>query len=359
MRIRVWMPALLVLLMVGCARPPETSLKAGESALYVYSVQKRALLQMRGDLSTVEREIPLSLPACELSHLYAAPGGERLAAEMVCPNGPLALLIEPGPGTVSSFVPDSDMDSHFLAWSADGRRAYLRVNAMAEPRILAVEVPSLRARGLPLDAYTYDLASRPGGGQILFSVSRGLGLGSEMLATRPGGGSARSLLRDARNILALARWSPDGRYIAFIKIPDSQVPYTVGGLWVMDGDGGNPRQLAEADAGHGYAAAWAPEGGRLAFVVRSNPQDTRADQSAEALVSNIHVIEPGGGARLRVTAYEAGRAGTPVWSPDGNTLSFEYVLNGRMDVQIADLTGSPQASMRAIEAACCPVWMRK
>jgi len=348
-----------MLLLAGCGRPPETSLKTGDLALYVYSAQKRALLQIRADFSGVEREIPLRLPPCELSRLYAASGGNGLVAEMACPEGPLALLIDPLTGATGGFLQGSGPDSHFLAWSPDGRTAYLRVNALADPRILAVEVPSLRARGLPLDGYTYDLAPRPGGREILFSFSRGMGLGSEMLAVQPGGDNARSLLRDRQSILALAQWSPDGQTIAFIKIPDTQVPYTVGGLWLMDPYGGNLREIAAADAGHGYSAAWSPEGERLAFVVRSNPQDVQADHSLGALVSNIQVIRLDTGAVQQVTSYDAGRAGTPVWSPDGNTLSFEYVLDGRMEVQIASLTGSTQAPIYIFDAVCCPVWMRK
>ncbi len=359
MRFRLLWLALFLLFLVGCASSSLPTLRPEESALYVYSPEKGALLQMAADLSNVEREIHLSLPPCELSRLFPAPGGQRLAAEMACPNGPQALLIDPKNGTVRSFLADPEMDSHFLAWSADGRTAYLRVNALAAPRILAVEVSSLRARGLVLDAYTYDLSARPGGRQILFSVSRGLGLGSEMQAAQPNGGNPRPLLRDSQNILALAQWSPDGQSIAFIKIPDSQVPYSVGELWVMEAEGGDPRKLADADAGHGFAAAWSPEGGRLAFVTRTNPQETRADQSVEALVSNIHIVEPASGALRQVTSHEAGRTGAPVWSPDGNTLSFEYVLNGRMEVQIADLTSGTQAVIHTIDAVCCPVWMRK
>ena len=43
-------------------------------------------------------------------------------------------------------------------------------------------------------------------------------------------------------------WSPDGTkiaYLAFSDDPDSAwVDYSVGAVWVMDADGGNPQQLA-------------------------------------------------------------------------------------------------------------------
>ncbi len=351
---------LLFLFLAACAPPILQPLAAGSSALYVLDLQKPALLELADDFGSIGQEIPLSLPpACVLAGLYPSPGGVWLAAEITCPNGPLVLLIDPLTGSVSPLFSSSNMDSHFLAWSADGERVYLRVNALADPRIIAVEAASLRARDIPIDAYTYHLAARPDGQAILFAFSHGLGLGSEMWLAAPGGGQRNKFYTDAESILAFATWSPDGKSIAFIKVPDSQVPYTLGELWVMDAEGGNAHKLSDADAGHGYAAAWSPDGTRLAFVQRSNPDDSRADRSLEALVSNIAVVEAASGEVTQITDFRRGRAETPVWSPDGNTLSFNYVLDGRMEVQVANLTGGNPLSLQTTGPVCCPVWLRK
>jgi Tol biopolymer transport system component len=166
------------------------------------------------------------------------------------------------------------------------------------------------------------------------------------------------LYADPYYYISFARFSPDGKQIAFIKIPDTQTPFTVGELWVMNSDGSNARKLADADAGHGYAANWSPDGKRIAFVVRENPEDTNADQSSEALISNIYIEDVESGEWTQVTEYREGRAETPVWSPEGNTLAFQVVINGRMNVSIADvLTGEIQPL--ATDSACCPAWMRK
>ena len=152
--------------------------------------------------------------------------------------------------------------------------------------------------------------------------------------------------------------SPDGEQIAFIKIPDTQTPFTAGELWVMDADGSHPRKLADADAGHGYAASWSLDGKWIAFVKRENIEDQNANQSTEALISNIYLVNLQNGELKQITFFENGRAETPHWSPDGNTLVFSTVLNGRMEVQIADIASGEIRSLTT-EPACCPAWMRK
>lgn len=350
----------LLLLVTSCSTPSSPALSMIETGtLYAYRADPSALMQISADLTAVERETPLDVPqACQLHGLYAPARGDALAAELTCPNGPVTLLVQTESGATRPLLKDNTIDSHFLAWAADGSSLYLRVNSMADPHILQVDIHSLQATDLSIDAYTYDLAAAPDGRHILFSFSHGMGLGSEMWLADANGRGGKQLLSDPENILAFARWSPDGRRLAFIKIPDSQTPYSVGELWMAEADGSNARKLAEADAGHGYSASWSPDGNRLAFVVRVNPEDPSADQSLEALISNIALVDVSSEAVTQVTHLARGRAETPAWSPDGNTLSFTFVLDGRMDVQVADLAGGAGASLPG-ESVCCPVWMRK
>ncbi len=185
-----------------------------------------------------------------------------------------------------------------------------------------------------------------------------MGSGSEIWFAQRDGKVVQQLYADKYNYISFARFSPDGKQIAFIKIPDSQIPFTVGELWDMDSDGANPRKLADADAGHGYAANWSPDGKRIAFVVRENPQDEKANQASDALISNIYVVDLDNGKLNQITKFTEGRVETPFWSPDGNTLAFNEVLNGRMNVSIASVLSG---EIKALEtgSACCPAWMRK
>ena len=51
-------------------------------------------------------------------------------------------------------------------------------------------------------------------------------------------------------------WSPDGAQIAFDRDFD---------LWIMDADGGNPRQITD-DPGIDGHADWSPDGSRIVLA---------------------------------------------------------------------------------------------
>ena len=352
-------PCLLVFFLLAACTSPTLTPAPVEKTLYVFRLSPPALLRLSDDLTTIENEIPVSFPGeCNLSNLYPSPNGTRLAAELSCPAGPVVMLVDPKSGTTDSLIRDAGVDSHYLAWSPDERSVYLRADTLGDPHIERVDVTNFQSQQIPITEFTYDLAAAPDGKAFTFTFSRGLGFGSEIWLAKEDGNVVRQLLADANSYLSFARWSPDGKQIAFIKIPDSQVPFTVGELWVVNADGSHPRKLADADSGHGYAAAWSPDGSRLAFIVRSNPADAQADQVADALVSNIAIVEVSSGTVTPVTRFTGGYAQTPAWSADGHILAFTSVIDGRMEVQVADLARDA-VSAPITEPACCPAWMRK
>jgi Tol biopolymer transport system component len=314
------------------------------------------MVQLSND-GRILRELPVTIPdGCSLDNTFAPPMGETLAIEFSCSFGQAVVWLDTTNGQMSQPVTDSD--SHFLAWAPDGQSAYLKVATMSLPHIVRAPL-SGKPEQVPIAELTYDVSPKPGtNDEFLFSFSRGMGLGSEMWLAKSGGQQVTQLIADPLNYLSFARWSPDGSKIAFIKIPDTATPFTVGSLWVMDVDGSNPRKLADADAGHGFAEAWSPDGKRIAFVMRANPGEANADQNAAALQSNISVVEVDSGVVTALTHFPSARVEAPTWSPDGTLVAFTAMVNDKMNVYLAEVA-SGQVRQALSVASCCAVWTRK
>jgi Tol biopolymer transport system component len=348
------------LLLTSCTPASQPSL---ESTFLLYRFDPPAFIEHSENFQLIN-EIPFAIPpSCGLDNTFPASVGKFMAIELSCPNGQTVLYLDTETGSVSQ--PITASDAHFLAWGSDGEAAYLKVDSLGSPRIIRVDVDGGQDE-IPIPEYTYDLAVNPVNDDFTFTLSRGLGYGSEIHSTQYEVRNTQLLYADQFNYISFARFSPDGKQIAFIKIPDTSTPFTVGELWVMNADGSNSRKLADADAGHGYAANWSPDGTRIAFVVRENPEDEIANQSRDALVSNISIVDVETGELTQVTQFTEGHAETPFWSPDGNTLAFIVVVNGRMKVSIAEVehvgVGSSDPALINVletESACCPAWMRK
>lgn len=345
--------SLLVIFLFSCnSQPSQSSL---QTTFYVYRFDPPAFIEFSKDFQPV-KEIPFSTPLnCGLLNTFASPMGEQIVIELNCPNGQTVLFLDSETTTVTQ--PITDSDSHFLAWTPDGKAAYLKVDSLGNAHIARVNA-NRKKEFIPVTEFTYDLSTNPNNNDFTFTFSRGLGEGSELWLAKRDGKVVQQLYADPFNYISFARYSPDGSQIAFIKIPDTGTPFTVGELWMMNNDSSNARKLANVDAGHGYAANWSPDGKRIAFVVRENPEDQQANQSSDSLISNVYVVDVKSGALTQITHLENGRVETPFWSPDGNTLAFNTVINDRMEVRIADLiTGEIRPLIT--ESTCCPAWMRK
>jgi Tol biopolymer transport system component len=334
---------------------PQTPPPPLQTSFSIYRFHPPAFIEYSTDFQPTG-EISFAIPAnCGLVAQFPAPLGSFLAIELSCPNGQTVLFLDTTTEAVTQ--PIADSDSHFLSWASDGLAAYLKVDTLGSPGVVRVATEGTQ-ESIPIAEHTYDLASSPNGDEFTFTFSRGLGQGSELWLAKREGKVVEQLYADLSHYISFARYSPDGRQIAFIKIPDTQTPFTVGELWVMNADGSDARKLAEADGGHGYAANWSPDGVWIAFVKRENPNDERADQSSEALLSNIYLVDVQNGELTQITHLEQGRTETPFWSPDGNTLAFNIVINDRMEVRLADIVKGEIRTL-AVESTCCPAWMRK
>jgi Tol biopolymer transport system component len=300
----------------------------------------------------------LSVPrGCEISGLHASPLGLWVAAQVNCEGGGSVFLVDIITGQV--FIPPGlpETDSLFLNWTPSGE-VVVRTGIVTNPEVYRVNLALGQATLLPVPWATYDLAFSPDGTHMIYSLTYGLGFGSETWIADADGQNATPVLVDPTGIIAFARWSPLGDQVAYLRMEDTNIPFSVGEVWVMDGAGQNPVSLSnQADVGHGYELIWSPDGQQLAFVGRENGDDIAADQVADFLVSNIYVTRPSDGTVTNVTQFSGALTENPAWSPDGAYLAFNTNAGDAMDVWVADMTVSQLQQVTTGLNARYPTWL--
>ncbi|MEN3342083.1 MAG: hypothetical protein V7644_1487 [Actinomycetota bacterium] len=106
-------------------------------------------------------------------------------------------------------------------------------------------------------------------------------------------------------------------------------------VWVVDLDGGEPRQLTDGDF-EDDSPAWSPDGGTVVFAgLRSERWDTE-------LISRLYAVDADGGEPRQLTGDEASYE-RPSFSPDGARIAYHFVPedgtyphHGQIGVMAAD-----------------------
>lgn len=193
----------------------------------------------------------------------------------------------------------SALESH-PAWSPDGSRIVYFANGGRVGRdteILVVSADGRRRSRLTRNkVFDIDPAWSPDGRRIVFVSIGGGGRGSDLYVMRADGSHRRRLGARATCETDPA-WSPDGRTILFASVCDPFSPR----LYTIAPNGRGLRRLPVT----GFAPAWSPQGGRLAYLRTSNLFTANTDGSQELLVtSNVSAL------------------GRPAWSPDSQQIAF-------------------------------------
>jgi len=117
-------------------------------------------------------------------------------------------------------------------------------------------------------------------------------------------------------------FSPDGGKIAYIH----------GGLWVMNADGSNKREIMDRPAA---MPAWSPDGKQIVFVYGPGVFSSRAE-------GPLFVIDADGGG-LRPLSEDEVDGKDPVWAPDGRIFFDRSSEEDRGEISSADFGQVEQA----------------
>ncbi len=334
----------------GCTLTPVQQTAYSPGFFYLALTPELSIVFSDAPGSPAQTQIKLNPPTdCSFYALRPAPIGRWIAVEWECTFGPAVELFDTANGQSHFALSDPTIDSRYLAWQPDGRSIFLKIGTLSVPQILRVDVENNKAVELNISPITYDLISSPDMTRVLFSLTRGIGFGSETWLAGPEGQNPSELLVDGNNITALTQYAPDGTQIAYIKFPDDQQSTPAGELWLMDSGGFRPRKLADADAGHGFAPAWSPDGNTIAFIGRVKTEGT---DTPSLSIYNL--------AQDKLTVVPVAPSTQPIWSSDGSMIAFSAnptIMEGsdKMNIWLYEISSGQLRKL--VPSACCAGWI--
>lgn len=257
-------------------------------------------------------------PAEEPTPLPPCTAFEQACGWIAYNDGTGIWAVDPGkayPGTFSpSDYPDDTVQlagpaaGDPIAWSADGSRLLVRRPSspiIDQPALFVLDPDGTETRVADFVSGFGGAAISPDGTQVLYVVGFEP---SRLEVVTVGGGSAPVVLRSSDVTLHRPAFSPDGGRIAYIE---GSYDHS-NGLWVMNADGSNPRQVAGGDWGHVGTLVWSPDGERLAMSCHCGG------------TGGVYTIRPDGSGLTLVSADEVRDGPVPQWSPDGSQIAWVH-----------------------------------
>ena len=172
------------------------------------------------------------------------------------------------------------------------------------------------------------------------------------------GGAARQITSGPYDHTS-PRWSPDGKWIAFVADRDPEADYrTVSDIWVVPPTGGEPRRLT-ASLGPSHNPVFSPNGRYIAYLGHTNPEPAGMSSNTRVWIVDVNQGEP----RLLTADFdanaghsvgsdmrsEAGPVG-PFWAPDGRSIYFLSTIGPSTHVHRVTVPGQGTGEVTQVTA---------
>lgn len=279
----------------GCRSTTDLNASALPIVLFDGCCLSGQLILMSED-GTVRREL-LDLPQGFALYPRWSPDGRQIAFTRLsaAPQGPVGLFIINVDGSGLRQVSPPNGGLVGADWSPDGTKlvAYSgnRIAVIGEDGSGLTFLPVMNAES----RYgTWGISWSPNGNEILYNGSHdvdGFLGGPDVWVFNVATGLSRMIATPGVD----ARWSPDGRRVAYVAT-DQGDP---GSLTVINSDGSNPRILVpKGSAGANRPEfSWSPDGTRLLYAGERTPCGCR----------ELYTISVDGGESTNITRNTAGR----------------------------------------------------
>src|SRR5437868_3934089 len=197
--------------------------------------------------------------------------------------------------------------------------------------------------------------------------------GAIWVAPLDGSGEPRPFTSGKRRD-ASPRWSPDGRWLAFVSNRGDEK--TPNNLFIIPAEGGEAKQLTDRKEGV-EKLAWSPDSTRIVFSSRARDdayeEDDEHKRRPRRLTRLFYKLDSVGWTtdrrtHLFVVSLEGGEPqqitdgdcedGDPTWTPDGKRVVFPALRGDRWDIDqitrlyVVDADGGEPEPLTGTEASC-------
>lgn len=245
-------------------------------------------------------------------------------------SGAQIFTIEPN-GSHKRQLTFSEGGNYLPAWSPDGQRLAFVSNRNGSPEIWVMDLDGSNQKQLTQSGGNLLPAWSPDGGKIAFThVTLGR---PQIWVMQADGSHPRPLTTEGFN--NVPTWSPDGDKIAYW----SGNAEGFGQVWVMDAkDGANKTQLTFP-----RFDAYTPKGSSANAPAWLHNDRIVYWSGIEHQYGQVWVMDADGGNPRQLTTEEAPiSSDNPTWSPDGTQILFDTNRRGKPEVWVMDADGQQQ-----------------